>query len=324
MDAPRIVLMGGGTGSFTLLQGLKRLTPHITAIVSMSDDGGSTGVLRDELGVLPPGDVRQCLVALSDNPDVRDLFSYRFEDGRFEGQSLGNIILSGLELRHGSLEKAIQVAGDILHITGQVVPVTTDKHTLVVRDGSRVYRGEHVIDGPLELGKEALVWLEPAARLNPAAMHAIKQANMVVLAPGSLHSSLLPVLAVDGMAEALQETPALVVSVSNLINKPRQTDGWHVVDYVRQYARYIGDDTIDVVLFNDQAIAAELLEKYAADGEYPVRTEAARFSEVSAQPVGARLVAREIVAQQTLGDKIHRTLIRHDAAAVCAELQKLL
>jgi 2-phospho-L-lactate transferase/gluconeogenesis factor (CofD/UPF0052 family) len=126
------------------------------------------------------------------------------------------------------------------------------------------------------------------------------------------------------MAEALQETPALVVSVSNLINKPRQTDGWHVVDYVRQYARYIGDDTIDVVLFNDQAIAAELLEKYAADGEYPVRTEATRFKEVPARSIGARLVAREIVAQQTLGDKIHRTLIRHDAAAVCAELQKLL
>jgi uncharacterized cofD-like protein len=290
----------------------------------MSDDGGSTGVLRDELGVLPPGDVRQCLVALSDNPDVRDLFSYRFADGRFEGQSLGNIILSGLELRHGSFEKAVQVASDILHITGHVVPVTTDKHTLVVRDGARVYRGEHIIDGPLELGSGALVWLEPAAQLNPAAAQAIAQADMVVLAPGSLHTSLLPILAVDGMAEALATTSALVVSVANLVNKPKQTDDWHVVDYVRQFARYVGNDTVDVVLYNDEPIADLLLQRYAADGEFPVHTEAGRFQETSTKAVGARLVSREIVGRQAPGDQISRTLIRHDAAAVCDELRKLL
>jgi len=324
LKTPRIVLLGGGTGSFTLLQGLKQLTPQLTAIVNMSDDGGSTGILRDELGVLPPGDVRQCLVALSDNPDVRDLFSYRFAEGRFEGQSLGNIILSGLELRHGSFTKAVQVASDILHITGHVVPVTTDKHTLVVQDGDRVYRGEHVIDGPLKLSGAARVRLEPAAQLNPAAIQAIAAADMVVLAPGSLHSSLLPILAVDGMAEALQATPAVVVSVANLVNKPRQTDDWHVVDYAQQFARYIGDATVDTVLYNNQSIAVELLKKYAAEGEFPVRTDAARFKEVPIRAIGARLVAQDIVARQVPGDQIRRTLIRHDAAAVCDELRKLI
>jgi uncharacterized cofD-like protein len=324
LKTPCIVLLGGGTGSFTLLQGLKKLTPSLTAIVNMSDDGGSTGVLRDELGVLPPGDVRQCLVALSDNPDVRDLFSYRFEDGRFEGQSLGNIILSGLELRHGSFTKAIQVASEILHITGQVVPVTTDKHTLVVRDGAKIYRGEHVIDGPLLLSSDARVALEPAAQLNPAAERAIHEADMVVIAPGSLHSSLLPILAVSGMAEALAHTPALVVGVANLVNKPRQTDNWHVVDYVHQFARYVGSETIDVVLYNDRPIAEALLAKYAADGEFPVATEPSRFAETSTKAVGARLVSPDILVHQAPGDAIRRTLIRHDAGAVCDELRKLI
>src|SRR5689334_22698531 len=115
MAHPKIAVLGGGTGSFTLLQGIKSLTPDVTATVNMSDDGGSTGTLRDELGVLPPGDLRQCLVALSDNPEVRNLFSYRFSAGRFRGQSLGNIILSGLELQHGNVEDAIRVAADLLH-----------------------------------------------------------------------------------------------------------------------------------------------------------------------------------------------------------------
>ena len=119
----KLVVIGGGTGTFTILQSLKELTPDITAVVNMCDDGGSTGVLRDELGVLPPGDARQCLVALSDAPETRDLFDFRFSDGRLEGQSLGNIILSGLELQHGSFEKAIEIASRILRIRGEVVPV---------------------------------------------------------------------------------------------------------------------------------------------------------------------------------------------------------
>ena len=319
--APNVVLLGGGTGSFTLLQGLKKLTPNITAVVSMSDDGGSSGLLRDELGVLPPGDIRQCLVALSDTPEVRDLFSYRFTDGRFDGQSLGNIILSGLELRYGNLPKAIQVAGDILHITGQVVPVTLDKHTLVVRDKDITHRGEHVVDGDVDLSVDATVSLDPAPQLNPAAAKAIAGADMVVIAPGSLHTSLLPILAVTGMAEVLANVPK-VVWVANLINKPHQTDNWHVVDYVRQLERYAGTDRIDVVLYNTEPITSKLLARYASDGEYPVAITATRFGEIAAQAKGARLVSEEIIASQA-GDAVRRTFIRHDTDTVRRELEAI-
>lgn len=324
MDAPKIVVLGGGTGSFTLLQALKKLTPHITAVVNMSDDGGSTGTLRDELGVLPPGDIRQCLVALSSSPEIRNLFSYRFSEGRFEGQSLGNIILSGLELQHGSFAEAVRVAGDILRITGQVVPVTLDKHDLVMRDGDEIIRGESVINNRPIIHTDATVYLEPAAVLNPAARRSILEADLVVIAPGNLYGSLLPILAVDGMPEVLRQTKAMVVSVTNLVNKPGQTDGWHVADYVRRLEASTDPGTIDVVLYNNAPIAQPLLKKYAAEGEFPVAADQARLAEIKAKTIGARLVASEITTQDPADKAIRRTLIRHDSSQVVQLLKQIL
>jgi uncharacterized cofD-like protein len=321
---PRIVLLGGGTGSFSLLQGLKTLTPNLTAIVSMSDDGGSTGTLRDELGVLPPGDVRQCLVALSDLPEVRDLFSYRFAQGSLRGQSLGNMILSGLELQYGDFEDAIRIAGELLHVRGTVVPVTLRQHTLVVEDGGHVYRGEHVVDGKIPLSSDVRLRLDPESPLNPVARAAILGADVVVIAPGSIYTSLLPLLAVSGMPEALTETNAPIVSVANLVNKPLQTDDWHVVDYIKQFERYLGDGAIDMVLYNDQPIAPVLLEKYAADGELPVDTASHRFAEIRSKAIGARLVLADIIPQDSANVGIQHAFIRHDGIAVATQLSKLL
>lgn len=324
MSGPRIVILGGGTGSFALLPGLKKLTSQLTAIVSMSDDGGSTGVLRDELGVLPPGDIRQCLVGLSDSHRVRDLFDYRFSEGRFEGQSLGNIILSGLELQYGNFEKAIEVASEILGIVGNVVPVTLDKHTLVMRDGTTVIRGQSVIEKFHFKDVVDDLHLEPAATANPAALAAIKAADMVVIAPGSIYTSLLPILLVDGVAEALQKTKATVVAVADLVNKPHQTDDWHVVDYVKQFERVVGEGTIDVVLYNTTRIGPKLLKLYAADGEFPVLAGQKRFRETKVRAIGADLLAHEIAVQNPADKAIRRTLIRHDGAKVRQELRKLL
>lgn len=324
VEDSHIVLLGGGTGSFALLQGLKRITSHLTAIVSMSDDGGSTGALRDELGVLPPGDLRQCLVALSDLSEIRNLFSYRFEKGRLRGQSLGNIILSGLELQYDNIEDAIRIASELLHAQGSVMPVTLQKHTLVAHDAGKVYLGEHVIDGALPLTSEAKLSLEPKAYINPAARAAILAADMVVIAPGSFHTSLLPLLVVDGMREAFVQTPAKVVSVANLVNKPLQTDHWHVVDYIKQFERPLGTGAIDVVLYNSQPITPALLKRYAAEGELPVDIDPLRFMEVSVQAVGARLVSDDIVVPSAADMAVRRTLIRHNGDAVAAELSKLL
>ncbi len=324
MTASSIVLLGGGTGSFTLLQELKKLTPHITAIVNMSDDGGSTGVLRDEYGVLPPGDARQCLVALSESPEVRNLFSYRFADGGLAGHTVGNIIISALEKQHGSFEKAIVVASEILHIRGRVVPVTVGRHTLVMDDGQEVISGQITIESRDIRNASAMVRLEPAASLTPEAADAIARADLVVIAPGNLYISLLPILAVSGMTEALQSTKAKIVSVTNLVTKPGQTDGWHVVDYVKQLERYIGEGQIDVALYNNEPISSELLHKYAADGEFPVALDPSRFTEVQTKVIGTKLVSSKITEQDPADKAIRRTLIRHDAYKVGQQLIHIL
>lgn len=324
MSHPKLVVFGGGTGSFTLLQSLKELTPHITAIVNMCDDGGSTGVLRDELGVLPPGDARQCLVALSETPDIRELFNYRFSDGSLQGQSLGNLILSGLELQQGGFEKAVETASSILRITGEVLPVVLGNHTLELTDGAEVIRHEHVIDNYEVKTNDVRVALTPDSTLNPKAEQAILAADMIVIAPGSLYTSLLPILSVPGMREALRTSKAQLVMVANLVNKPAQTQGWHVADYVHAMEQYIDAGRINTVLYNSQEIKPELLQKYAEAGELPVETSTDKFKDVFADVVAANLVANEVARQNSADTAVARTLIRHDPQRVKAEIQKLL
>jgi uncharacterized cofD-like protein len=319
----RVVVFGGGTGSFSLLQAFKNHVSNLTAVVNMSDDGGSTGILRDELGVLPAGDVRQCLVALSDSPEVRSLFSYRFLEGRLAGHSLGNIVLSGLELQHGSFAEAIRVAGDILRIHGQVVPVTLGDHRLRLQDGSQLVKGEHQIDNYKVEHRTALVWLEPHATLNPAAARAIDEADLLVIAPGGMYESILPIFAVDGIVEAMANARAKKVYVANLVNKPRHTDNWHVVDYVQEIERYLGEGAIDTVLYNTAPVPEELMTKYVSAGEVPVSTDPARFSEVSARMVGMPLVASELVAPARADNGVVRTLIRHDGELVWQALDRI-
>jgi uncharacterized cofD-like protein len=323
-NAPNIVVIGGGTGTFTLLQELKELTPNISAIVNMSDDGGSSGVLRDELGVLPPGDIRQCLVALSDTNDIRELFNYRFADGRFEGQSLGNIILSGLELQHGSFDQAIKIASEILHITGHVIPVTLDKHTLAMIDGSETIHGEFNIGHRHINNRGAEIRHQPASTINPDAKTAIAGADLIVIAPGNVYGSLLPIFAVDGFAEAMQKTPAKKVSVTNLVTKPGQTDGWHVVDFIKEFEKYLGENQIDTVLYNNTPISKYLLNKYADSGEFPVDIAEDRFKEIQASSIGSRLVSPDISVQDPNDSLLKRTLIRHDGKQVGEELMRIL
>ena len=322
-NSPNIVVIGGGTGSFTILKDLKKFTPNITAIVNMSDDGGSSGVLRDELGVLPPGDIRQCLVALSDNPEARNLFNYRFGDGRFDGQSLGNIILSGLELQHHSLGKAIQVSSDILQSTGRVIPITMTKHILVMKDGSTIIKGEHNISKRIIKNNKPLLHLEPMVKINKDAAKAILDADLVVIAPGNLYGSLLPIFSVKGVDEAIAASRAKVIEIVNLINKPGQTDGWHVADYVKELERYIGKNQIDVVLYNTEPISDQLIAKYAADKEFPVSIKQSRLKEIKAKLVGTRLVSKEISAQDPNDKKIRRTLIRHDGIEISRQLMRI-
>lgn len=320
-----IVVIGGGTGSFTVLRGLKQITSNLTALVSMVDDGGSTGQLRDEYGVLPPGDVRQCLVALSNSSqEMRELFNYRFGEGSLEGHSFGNIFLAAVEKMTNNFDDATRLAGEVLNITGRVVPITTDNAQLVLHDGHEEIVGQHTIDNSV-LHKHAApeLTLRPQAGINPMARDAILGADVVVLAPGSLYGSLIASLIVDGVKDALQQTKATVVQVVNLVTKPGQTDGWSVVDYVREFERFIGQDTIDIALYNTQKPSEHMLAQYVHDREYPVRIDQP-LQYRNCRFVGADLLALDapvIPAHDKL--RHERTLMRHDPALLAQAITRL-
>ncbi len=312
--SPKVVVIGGGTGSFAVLSALKYYARDITAIVNMADDGGSTGILRDELGTLPPGDVRQCLVALSESTDtMRNLFNYRFEEGTFGGHSFGNLFLTALEKTTGSFAEAVKTAGEVLKITGRVLPVTLDDITLVLTEpNGEVVRGEFQIANRKFAGTRPNLSLDPVARLNPLAKQAIAEADVVVIAPGNLYGSLAPALIVDDMAEALAESPAKVIYITNLVTKPGQTDGFKVHDYAAEIERFIGEGNLNYVLYNHAKPDPELLERYAQKGEYWVEADQDALEQASYQAVGEDLVAGTIAKQNPADKLIRRTLIRHD------------
>lgn len=324
---PNIVVIGGGTGSFTLLIGLKNYTSSIKALVNMADDGGSSGVLRDELGVLPPGDVRQCLVALSSTPKVRELFSYRFDEGSLKGHTFGNLFISAVEKMTNSFDSAVELAGEVLHIQGEVIPVTShDTHLIMERpDGSKL-RGEHKI-GSLDFhgANRPKLRLEPAATLHPKAKKAIMDADIVVIAPGNLYGSLAPALLVGGMKEALVSTHATVVYVCNLVTKPGQTDNFYVHDFVNEIERFVGAKIIDHVLFNTDEPPKATLERYTHDNEFIVGFDLDVMSSKHYQPIGLPLISKDSGKKGSPHDSVGhiRTLIRHDSDKVAREIMKI-
>jgi uncharacterized cofD-like protein len=320
---PKIVVIGGGTGSFTTLSGLKHYTPNLTALVSMVDDGGSTGQFRDEYGVLPPGDVRQCLVALSNSSqEMRDLFNFRFGEGSLDGHSFGNIFLAAVEKMTNDFGDAVRLAEEVLDTTGRVLPITLDNTQLVLKSGGKKIVGQRAIEHTVtQSDKPPEFTLLPAAKINPEARKAIISADMVVLAPGSFYESLVAALIVDGVASALKQTKAQVVQVVNLVTKPGQTDGWTVCDYTDEFARVLGEGTVDVVLYNTKRPTRNMLAQYTKSGEFPVKFRKAQCAGKPYRFVGKRLLS---VHHRLLNphDKlaVERSLIRHDSDALARAL----
>lgn len=321
----KIVVIGGGTGSFTLLKGIKRYTNHVTALVNMADDGGSTGELRDEYGVLPPGDVRQCLVALSPTPKVRDLFNYRFDEGSLKGHAFGNLFLTALEKMTGSFAEAVELAGDVLKITGNVEPVTLTNVQLCAdgADGKPV-KGEFTI-AHAEIAKRPKIWLEPEAEANSKAVQAILDADMVVIAPGNLYGSLAPALVIDGVQRALRETSATCVFVCNLVTKPGPTDGFSVVDFASEIERLGGSEFLDYVVCNSATPSDELMQKYAHDGELVVKYDINDLKRQHYQYRAAPILATKLWDGAQSSDPLAsvRSYIRHDSDAVARQLMRI-
>ena len=326
---PKIVVIGGGTGSFTLLTQLKYYARDITALVNMADDGGSSGQLRDEYGVLPAGDVRQCLVALANAPRVRDLFTFRFQDGPLEGHAFGNLFLTALEKMTGDFREGVKLASEILVITGSVEPITTNDVTLCMETADGTITKSEILIGHADFGSSRpKLWLEPVATLSPQSRSAILAADMVVIAPGNLYGSLAPALVVPGLLAALQESTAKKVYVCNLVTKPGQTEGFTVHDYASEIERLTGGQFLDYVIYNTKRPDDEVLEAYAREGERPVELGEPRFA-TSYFVVGAQLVAgqsNELRGTQPAGGDAlahTRTLIRHDSQKIARQLMRI-
>lgn len=283
---PKIVAIGGGTGLSTLLRGLKEYSDNLTAIVTVADDGGSSGRIRQEMGLLPPGDIRNCLIALArEERLLTDLFRFRFpgETG-LGGHSFGNLFLAAMTGIAGDLMTAIQYSSRVLAVRGQVVPATMAQMTLVARfsDGS-VVRGESNITAkklPIES-----IWCEPSSPAAlPEALQAIEEADAIILGPGSLFTSLVPHLLIPGLREALLASPAPRLYVCNVMTQPGETDDFKASDHVKVLHRYGGEGLVTNILVNE-ALPWRLKEKYEAEGQVPVELDWETLTGMGVVPV---------------------------------------
>jgi len=309
---PKIVVVGGGTGLSALLRGLKQYTCNLTAIVTVSDDGGSSGKLRDELGIQPMGDVRNCLVALADTEDIMDtLFSYRFESGTLKGHSLGNLLLAGLTDTFGDFQKGIEQVSKVFAIRGKVFPSTLEQVVLVadLEDGTRV-EGETAVR--VTKGKIDRVYLEPSnCHPLPEALQALEEADLIVLGPGSLYTSVLPNLLVVGLREKIREVKAPCVYVCNVMTEKGETDGYLVSDHLKAILDHCGTGFVDAVLATKGKITAPLLKRYDAEEAVPVVADPKQVEQLGAKYYEANLVQ--------VGN-----VVRHDPDRLAKELIRLL
>ena len=287
----------------------------------MADSGGSTGILRDELGVLPPGDVRQCLVALSNSSELmRSLMNYRFENGNLGGHSFGNLLLSALEKVTGSFEKAVEEVSKILVIKGKVLPVTTNQvHLKMILDDNKILEGEGDIylSGEIDKGYKS-IFLEPYPKVNPAVLEEISQADLLILGPGGIYTSIIPNLLVEGVSEAFCSSKAKKVFIVNLMNRIGQTTGFSAKDNFNEIIKFLGEDVFDYILVNEQRPPDSLLATYAKEGELIVND----FNPQEKRVISADLLGPLDANKKS--DLIKRNLIRHDSKKLAEELMKIV
>ncbi len=316
---PKITAIGGGTGMSVILRGLKCVTENLAAVVTMADDGGSSGMLREDLGMLPPGDIRSCLLALAETEaEFGDIMQYRFEEGRLKGQNLGNLIIAGMAMVTGSFEKGLERAHEIFRIRGRVIPVTCQEITLCAHlTGGTIVRGESNIPKTVISGEGRIsdVYLEPkGVQTWNDARTAIEQADVIVIGPGSLYTSLIPNLLVGGISETLSESKAVKVLVCNAMSQRGETDDFTPSDYVREIKKYMGRAQLDYVIVNNRIVQPEVTARYEAEGS----------RQVILKPGETELI-RSFGVETVEDDFIDIKLgyIRHDADKIAKRIVKI-
>ncbi len=277
---PRIAAIGGGHGLSAMLRGLKRYTKHITAIVTVADDGGGSGMLREDLGMLPPGDIRNCIMALANmEPTMERLLNYRFTEGSLSGQSFGNLFLAAMNGISGSFDEAVQRMGEVLAITGSVLPVTNQNVYLEAEfdNGSRtlgeskIFYAKKIND--CRIRQVRLVPEHPQALQD--SIDAIRQADIIVIGPGSLYTSIIPNFLVDGISEAIRSSGAVREYILNIMTQDGETDGYTGEDHVRALLEHAGGDVIDVCIANNAPVPEKWLAPYRQEGVGPIEVDRA-------------------------------------------------
>ncbi len=302
---PKIVAVGGGTGLSTMLRGLKKYTRNLTAVVTVADDGGGSGMLRRDIGMPPPGDIRHCMESLANTePIMERLLTYRFTEGSLAGQSFGNLILAALNGVTGSFEEAVRQMSHVLAITGQVIPVTSADVQLeaVFENGTRVVGESKIFNFKKEqdcrISHVALIPERPAPL--PAALEAIAQADLILLGPGSLYTSVIPNLLVDGVAQAIAQADAPKIYVCNIMTQEGETEGYTAADHLEALLAHGAPGLLDLCLANSASVHPGVVEKYREEDAAPLVVDRERIA-----ALGLELVERPLADQR--GD-----LARHD------------
>jgi uncharacterized cofD-like protein len=319
-----VTVLGGGTGTFVVLTGIKKFPIDLGVIVTMMDSGGSTGRLRDQLGVLPPGDLRQCLVALSDAPELwRKLFLYRFEAGDFSGHNFGNVFLSALEKVCDNYEQVLETASYVLKTKGSVIPVTFSKSDLCAEyENGAILKNETSIDeNHGETSRIKKAFLQPSAAPNPKALERIAASDYIVIGPGDLYTSIIPVLLVDGIVDALNKTNAQIVYVMNLMTKSGQTSGYTAKDHITDLKTYF-KRKIDFVIVNNGPIPGDIVKWYRDHHEKPV------VNDLDHTSFTGKIIENDVVDNVSImknkNDVLTRSILRHDSFKLSEILKKII
>ncbi len=306
VGGPKVVVIGGGTGLSTMLRGLKLYTNNITAIVTVGDDGGGSGKLRADLGMLPPGDIRNCILALADTePIMEDLLQYRFKEGSLKGQNFGNLFLAAMAGISDNFEDAVQKMSSVLAVTGKVLPVTLDDMKLIAElENGSVVEGESII--PEEVIKQKSKIKE--LRINPErakplmdALIAIKEADAIVMGPGSLYTSIIPNLLVEDIVEGINKSDAIKIYISNVMTQPGETDDFAVSDHIKTLMKYSGKNSVQYVIANNGTIPKEIEERYLSQDSKLVKLDYENIEDLNVKVVETDLV------------KITKGYVKHDA-----------
>lgn len=303
----KVVAVGGGTGLSTMLRGIKLYTQNIDVIVTVADDGGGSGIIREELHILPPGDIRNCLTALAEaEPLMKELFRYRFKSGRLEGQSFGNLFLAAMCDLSGDFDTAIEKMSSVLAVTGNVLPVTKDNINLkaTLKNGSVIMGESRIPEEALSQGSAiSKIELHPSdARPSERCIKAIENADIIILGPGSLYTSIIPNLLVDGISSAIASSSAKKVYVCNVMTQPGETQGYSAYDHLNALCEHMGENCIDYCIANSAPVPEDVREKYISSNSDGVKLDREKFENIP-----TKLIAEDILYKEE-----EKMIVRHD------------